>query len=209
MKRTSAILLFILVTAFVSVNDDNIKLDGKIDKAEWAAAKEYELSSGGRLYILQKDEIVYIGIKGNAPGWAHVYLYWNDSIKILHASAALGYQLYTSAKDHWKLQKKFNWEVREFAYDDKLIQKQAAYYLKNGWCANNNNTGDKTSLEYKIDLKRFGKAEVRFAALFTPDARSLSYFPPGLNDNTLLEKLVSGNDPDSLRFKPAVWTKIK
>ncbi len=209
MERITIILLFILATSFVFVNDEAINLDGKISKTEWAGAKEYDLSSGGKLYILRKEETLYFGIVGNSPGWSHIYLYWKDSVKVLHASAALGDQLYANEKGSWKLQKKFTWELREFEYDEKLIQKQASYYTKNGWCANNNNTGNKITLEYKIDLKRFGNAEVKFAALFTSDAKALSYYPTELNDNTLLEKLVSGNNPDSLHFKPETWTKIK
>ncbi|HUR66389.1 MAG TPA: hypothetical protein VMZ03_08540 [Chitinophagaceae bacterium] len=205
----SIILITILVTSFVSVNDEAIKLDGKISKGEWIGAQEYNLSSGGKLHILRKDETLYLGIAGNSPGWAHIYLNWKDSVKVLHASAALGDQLYTNEKGDWKLQKKFAWELREFEYSENLVQKQAAYYTKNGWCANNNNTGDKITLEYKIDLRSFGNAEVRFAALFTSDAKKLSYYPTDLNDNTLLEKLVSGSDPDHLHFKPNTWTTIK
>lgn len=209
MKRIQVLLIIVLASSFASVSDDRIKLDGKINQEEWSGAKKHDLPSGGKLYVLQKKETLYLGIKGSRPGWAHVYLNWKDSVKVLHASAALGEQLYAYEKGNWRLQKKFDWEIREFAYNPELIQKQAAYYTKYGWCANNNNTGDKITLEYKIDLKRFGKGEVRFAALFTPDARSFSYFPPGLKDHTLLENLVSGGSPDSLQFKPLTWIKVK
>ncbi|HEY6502813.1 MAG TPA: hypothetical protein VIZ28_02450 [Chitinophagaceae bacterium] len=209
MERITIVLLLILAASFASVNDEIIKLDGKISKTEWNGAKEYDLSSGGKLYLLRKEETLYFGIKGNSPGWAHIYLYWKDSVKVLHASAALGDQLYVNEKGNWKLQKKFTWEIREFEYGEKLIQKQASYYTKNGWCANNNNTGDKITLEYKVDLKKFGNIEVKFAALFTSDAKSLSYYPIELNDNTLLEKLVSGSSPDNLQFKTQIRAKIK
>lgn len=209
MERITIILLLILATSFVSINNETIILDGKISKTEWAGAKEFSLSSGGKLYILRKEETLYFGITGKSHGWAHIYLNWEDSVKVLHASAALGDQLYANEKGNWKLQKEFTWELREFEYNEKLIQKQASYYAKNGWCATNNNTGDKITLEYKIDLKRFGNAEVKFAALFTSDAKALSYFPTQLDDNTLLEKLVSGSNPDNLHFKPETWTKIR
>lgn len=208
MKTTIFTILF-LATSFVSVYEEIIKLDGKISKSEWAGAKEYNLSSGGKLYVLCKAETLYFGVKGNSPGWAHIYLYWKDSVRVLHASAGLGDQLYVNEKDNWKLQKAFSWENHKFEYGERLIQKQNSYYLKNGWCANNNNTGDNITLEYKVDLKRFGDIEVKFAALFTSDAKSLSYYPGELNDNTLLEKLVSGSSPDNLQFKTQTWAKIK
>jgi len=205
------VLAFILVlsASFCKTDDTDIKLDGVINNAEWAGAREYDLSSGGRLYVIIKEKVAYLGIKGNDPGWAHVYLHRNDSVKVLHASAALGAQLYTYKNETWKLQKKFNWEVRESVYDEILKQKQDAYYKKNGWCANNNNTGDKTTLEFKINIDYTGTAEPRFAVLYTADAKSLSFYPAGLTDNTLLKELVSGSNPDDLQFRPETWEKLK
>jgi hypothetical protein len=207
MTYITTLILFIL-SSFTGINDDGIRLDGMISKNEWAGANEYNLSSGGKLYMLRKADQLYLGIKGTGPGWAHVYLHWKDSISVLHASAALGYQVYVQ-KENWKLQKKFNWEVREYVYDEKLVQKQEAYFKNNGWCANNNNAGDKVTLEFRIDLARFGNDGLRFAALYTADAKALSYYPSTLSDNTLLQDLVSGGNPDNLQFKTADWVKVK
>ena len=152
MERPMILLLFILTTSFFPARDnDTIQLDGNISKAEWAGAKTHDLSAGGRLYILQEEKILYIGIKGTSPGWVHVYLHWKDSVKVLHASAALGEQLYTNEKNTWKLQQKFNWELREPGYGEALVKKQVAYFQKNGWCANTNNAGDiKALLNIKL-----------------------------------------------------------
>ena len=209
MQKPTIVFLCILLTSFLPSREEAIKLDGRISKTEWAGAKEYELPSNGKLYTLQQGKDLYIGIKGTVPGWAHVYLHWKDSVKVLHASAALGAQLYTNEKNTWKLQQKFNWELRESEYGEALIQKQAAYYQKNGWCANTNNAGDKHTLEYKIDLSKFNNSTVKFAALFTADAKIISCYPAGLNDNTLLEELVAGGNPDNLRFNPQTWAVIK
>jgi hypothetical protein len=202
-------MLLVLASSFIVNPNDKIKLDGIISKDEWAGAEEHDLSSGGKLYIIRQAGTLYIGIKGNAQGWAHVYLHWKDSVKVLHASAALGDLLYVQEKESWNRKNKFNWEVRERVYDETLMRKQEAYFNKNGWCANNSNTGDKTTLEFKIDLERYGNTELRIAALHTVDAKSLSAFPAGLNDDTLLKELVSGAGPDNVYFKPGAWEKIK
>ena len=207
MTSITTLILFILAQ-FTGIDDDNIRLDGMISKTEWAGASEYDLSSGGKLYVLRKGNDLYLGIKGTDPGWAHVYLHWKDSVRVLHASAALGDQVYIQ-RENWKLQKKFNWELREFVYDEKLVQKQEAYFKKNGWCANNNNAGDKKTLEFRIDLARHGNTELRFASLYTADAKNLSYYPSTLTDNTLLQDLVSGSNPDNLQFKTSDWVKVK
>lgn len=209
MNKITMLLAFVLVVSFTAKQDDPVKLDGMINKTEWTGAAEHELSHGTKLYMLRRGETLYVGIRGANPGWAHIYLHWEDSVKVLHASAALGEQLYTRNKDSWKLQKKFNWEVRDAVYDEALVQKQAAYYAANGWAANNNNTGDKVTLEYKIDLKRPGKNGIRFAALYTADAKALAHFPLTLNDNTILPGLVAGNAPEDLHFAPATWFEIR
>ena len=209
MNKSIIIPFLFFAFSFNQVIREPVILDGKIDENEWANATKYNLSDGGNLYVLHEKDILYFGIKGNSPGWAHVYLYWNDSVRVLHASAALGEQLYINEKGFWKLQRNFSWELRESDYGVKLIQKQALYYAKNGWCANNNNTGDKITLEYKIDLKRFGTPEIKFAVLFTSDGKNKSHYPTKLNDDTLLDKLVSGTNPDSLHFMPQTWVNIK
>lgn len=210
MNKITILLLFIGAVSFRAKQNDHVKLDGVINKTEWAGAAEHALAHGAKLYLLRRDEILYVGIRGANPGWAHIYLHWKDSVKVLHASAALGEQLYTQqGKDNWKLQKKFNWEVRDAMYDETLVQKQVAYFATNGWAANNNNTGDKVTLEYKIDLKRLGKSDISFAALYTADAKALSYYPSALNDHTLLPDLVAGSAPDDLHFVPSTWFSIK
>lgn len=210
MSKISFLLLFFMpVVSFTAKRADPVKLDGMISEKEWAGAVRHDLPHGAKLYVLHRDEVLYLGIHGANPGWAHVYLHSKDSVKVLHASAALGEQLYTRNKDSWKLQKKFNWELREAVYDEALVQKQVDYYTSNGWTANNNNTGDKLTLEYQIDLKRLGKGDIRLAALHTADAKALAYFPSTVNDNTLLPALVAGNAPDDLHFAPSTWLKIQ
>lgn len=197
-----------LLTARNPTNDTEIKLDGLITKEEWLGAKEYKLSTGEPLYILYQDQSMYIGIKANLQGWAHVYLQHEGQVIVLHASAALGKQIYKLEGDAWKLQEKFNWELRDVAYDEKLKQKQTEYLNKNGWCANNSNAGDKKTLEFKIDLSKFGKDKARFAVLHTSDAKSISYYPQELSDNTLLKELVSGGAVDNLDFRTNTWVKV-
>ena len=102
--KTFLFFMFILNFVVVSQNAkvDDISLDGVINKKEWANAREYPLSKeypsskGGKLLILRRDNVLYLGIQGGSPGWSHVYLHRNDSVSVLHASAALGDQLYVN-----------------------------------------------------------------------------------------------------------------
>lgn len=64
------------------------------------------------------------------------------------------------------------------------------------------------TIEFKIDLKKISNGEIKFSALFTSDGKALSYYPTELNDDTLLEKLVSGSNPDNLHFKVQTWQRL-
>lgn len=192
-----------------------ISLDGVVNKEEWANAKEYALSKeyasskGGKLLFLRKDNILYLAIKGSSPGWSHVYLHRNDSISVLHASAALGEQLYINKDQNWKLQNKFSWELRDEVFNETTKQKMENYYNMHGWCANNNSLGEGGTFEFKINLRKFQGAKLSFVALVAAnDAKLLAVYPDGLTDDIRFEKLVRGGSPDNLQFKPSAWSKL-
>jgi hypothetical protein len=206
MKTSFIIALLICSVSFIPGNEDQIKLDGVLDANEWAGATAYDLSAGGKLYVLKQGNELYIGIRSTVAGWAHVYLHRGDSVQVLHASAALGKQVYKKAESSWKLQQKFNWELRDRVYSESLQEKQDRYFLQNGWVANNNNMGDKYSFEFRISLQ--GEAGLSFAALVTADGNSISAYPAQLPDDTLFKELVTGYSPDNLQFNPSAWAKL-
>jgi len=208
-KCTFIIACCVYLFAFATSDNAPILLDGQINAAEWAGAKEYPLTNGGQLFMIRKADDLYLGIKGYAQGWAHVYVSRQDTIRVLHASAALGDQLYTKINDKWKLQSRFNWQLRDDVYNNDLAQQQSRYYHQYGWCANNNNTGDKNTLEFRINLHSYDTASLKIAVVFTADAKLYCFYPAGLTDDTLLQNLVVGNPADSLRFNISEWMKMQ
>jgi hypothetical protein len=216
-KGLFVLFLFISASTITKEIADNVEinLDGVINKEEWVNAKEYSLSkeypssNGGKLLVLHRDNTLYLSIKGNSPGWSHVYLHRNDSVSVLHASAALGDQLYINKDQLWKLQNKFSWELRDEVFNESTKQKMENYYNTHGWCSNNNSLGDGGTFEFKIDLRRFPLAQLSFVALVAADdAKLLAVYPDGLTDDIRFEKLVRGGSPDNLQFKPSTWTKL-
>src|SRR5574337_250503 len=78
-----------------------IVLDGKVDSTEWKKAKSYPLQHGGEVKITSDQNYIYIGIRGETKGWSHVYSKRGTTIKVLHASAALGTAVYERQKNSW------------------------------------------------------------------------------------------------------------
>src|SRR5215203_2573652 len=73
-----------------------VTIDGKIEDAEWQGAPVFELAGGGRVFFKTDGEYLYVGVRGTAKGWSHLYLNQgeNTSVSVMHASAALGMTLY-------------------------------------------------------------------------------------------------------------------
>lgn len=202
------ISVYILTIAFIPANNA-IQLDGVISDNEWKDAKEYNLSGGGKLLMKKENKDLYVAMAGNKKAWAHVYLHQTDTIHVIHASAALGVAKYIKQNNWWRNIQSFQWELREEIYNEELIKKQQAHYLKYGWVANNNNMGNGMTFEFRLNLSRIDDIPVSFACVLAEVPLDLHYFPRSLTDNTVLPQLVQGDTPDSLKFVPATWEKIK
>jgi hypothetical protein len=202
------ILIVILLTAEAFVSTGNsIQLDGVINEHEWSNAKEYRLSGGGKLLVKKTNKELYLAMAGDKQAWAHVYLHRQDTIQVMHASAALGEAKYIKQNQLWRNIGTFQWALREKEYNDELAKKQQAHYQKHGWVANNNNMGNGMTFEFKLNLSH--PDPVSFACVLAQVPLELSYFPISLSDNAILPKLIQGYTPDSLQFDPTRWEKVK
>ena len=207
MKIIPVILLglFLFCTSFTV---PEIKLDGNVDANEWKDAKTGELKGGGKIYFHRNGTVLYVALKGISKGWSHVYLAHNDTVSVMHASAALGAVQYVPQNSKWVTTQQFTWQLRDRVYNSATEEKLNEYYSQYGWAANNLNIGDGMSVEFKIDLSRFAGQKIAFAALFAADAANPHYFPQQLNDQTLFKDLVYGNPPAQLEFNIVNWQNL-
>ena len=197
----------LLFMPFTSHSQDPIKLDGKIDAAEWKSADSFALEKGGTLRLKQDQSFLYIGMSSQDEGWTHVYLQKKDTIFVLHASAALGTAIYIDDGVRWNRVQTFQWGFRAMVYNDGTKKVMDDFLKQNRWVANNINIGNKKTLEYKIDLAAFNGIE-KIAFVYASDANEPHYFPKGLKDATISADLVYGNPPDMLRFEPSTWREL-
>jgi hypothetical protein len=157
--QKSLLIALVLVTIVVTIGSfrpgaNDIQLDGVINDNEWKDAKEHQLVGGGKLWISRKGRELYIALKGEKQAWAHVYLVHKDTVRVLHASAALGEAKYVEQNNLWRPVETFTWDLRDRVYNNELAGKQKGYYQQHGWVANNNNTGNGMTFEFKLDLSR-------------------------------------------------------
>lgn len=206
-KILSLLLATVPISASVPITDNNIHLDGKITPNEWKDAQTFDLHNGGKLMIKKEDQQLWIAMVATKKSWAHVYLSSNDTIHVFHASAALGEARYVKQKDSWKPIQDFQYQLRDRVYNETVAAKQEDHYRQFGWTANNNNMGDGTCLEYRINLSHM-KPPVSIACLVLDDPGQPHYFPLTLEDHTLKPRLMQGYTPDSLQFNTTSWRKL-
>lgn len=208
MKRSLVALLTVLVAATGFQSDRAIRIDGVMGKEEWQGAEEWLSKNGYKLLIKRDKETLYGVITGENKYWAHIYISDNSLIKVMHVSAALGNVDYKRKNKRWLTTDTFNYQVRDKAYNSNTEAAMLIYYAAHGWVANNNNLGSSKTIEFKVNIKEWN-GPLYFACVMANYDMKLYGFPAKLNDNTMLPRLVQGNSPDSLRFEPGTWKRIK
>jgi hypothetical protein len=93
MKKIYRLLVTIVILwccfAFLA-SPMEIRLDGKADEAEWKDAQKYELKNGGSLLVRKGENEIWVSLESSKKGWVQIYISAGDTIRVLHASAALG-----------------------------------------------------------------------------------------------------------------------
>lgn len=185
----------------------DITLDGRVDSLEWKKAKSYPLQHGGEIKIMSDQRYIYIGIRGETKGWSHVYSKRGTTVKVLHASAALGTAVYEVQKKSWEATQSFQWELRDTSLSEGVLNNRLEYLKKNGWVATLTTMNAKEQ-EFIISRALFDSTGMRIAIVRGSVAKSLHYWPATLKDGTLTEQLVYGQPPDSVMFDFTTWSTL-
>jgi hypothetical protein len=185
-----------------------VVIDGKIEDAEWKGASSFPAKNGGTIFFGYDGNYLFVGVRGPAQGWSHLYVNEGEGgVLVYHASAALGMTAYQPGKDgKWQSSNPFSWELRDRVINQEVQKKMDDYLAKNFWVANNNNTGNRNEIEFKI--KPRSDKPVRLGLVFAVGETGRYFFPETLSDDTLKEELVKGNTPSDLKFEPAQWATV-
>lgn len=185
-----------------------ITIDGKIEDAEWKNAASFPMKNGGTVFFGYDGNYLFVGVRGPAQGWSHLYV--NDGedagVLVYHASAALGMTAYRPDKNgKWQSSGPFFWELRDRVINPEVQKKMDDYLAKNFWAANNSNTGNRNEIEFKVKPRT---GSIRVGVVFAVGETGRYFFPETLRDDTLKEELVRGNTPPDLKFEPAHWATV-
>ena len=142
---------------------ENYSIDGSVSIHEIRDTTYMREVSRSPLYVVKKStDFTYIGIRSNNFTILNAYLVNNDSLKILHASAALGQADYKrSGQQLTTPTKNFEWIYRDPAsWDEKHpngVDTIEEFYERFGWMANTWTMGSYREFEMVISNQHFDK----------------------------------------------------
>lgn len=196
-----------------------IVLDGTLDQAEWAGSAEVVFGQGGSpvgqpteptIRISRNGRRLQVGVDAREPGFPHIAMARGDTIRVLHASAALGSIVYTRSDDGWRRVQAPTWELRDTSMTARAMDERETYFRRTGWVATTAAMGSPGGAEFLIDLERFGPSPVPMAMAFLtldPDGTILRW-PSEATDDVAARPLLTGPMPESLDFRPNDWARL-
>lgn len=189
------------------------KLDGSVSEEEQEKLQLIGKNESNQMLIDQSSaEYVKITIKSVKLYVASLCACTaKGEVIVMHASAALGDQLYTRDDAGWSTKDTFNWEVRETTMTDEIIEKRRKFLETHGWVANTVAMGNDGESEFIISRKLLGDKDVYLAiGLMTQsDPENILGIPATGAGDCAAFTLVSGNTAPTYSFDPSKWIKIQ
>jgi hypothetical protein len=190
--------------------DLGITLDGRLDEGEWKSASKREMEGGGTVHLMVRGDRLYIGVRGPAPGTAHVCIGSGEQVRLLHVSAAVGSAVYQQGEVGWRLRTPFEWRLREAGASGAPAAARAAYLEQEGWVGTVTAMGP--DRELVIDRPRFGSKRLRIAVAYVPtpgDALGAVSRWPDTRDSCTDQKTVAGFLPQNAKFLVNDWAVVE
>ena len=132
-------------------------IDGRIEETEWRGAAVEQTQNGLTVRLRHDGQFLFLGVSSTEEGFPSVCLSQADTVRILHASAALGAVAYTHRGGTWSSQDTaFGYGLRNTALTDAAREERKAYLAQNGWVGSTARMGQGRNHELQISLALTG-----------------------------------------------------
>jgi hypothetical protein len=215
MRLATAVLVLLGVAAeqtpVIIPRANAVVIDGRVEVAEWSAARREGSSPSGLQVRLQHDgTALYVAVESPADGFTSLCLGTSDRVQVLHASAALGAVDYRRTGGPWAPdQALFVYGMRDPSMTEVAVAERQAYFAQNGWVASTARMGGDRVQEFKIDMTRIA-TRLAVAYYVTAGTGSVLTWPQTMsaNDGCAALPLVRGTVTGGLTFDPSRWAPI-
>jgi hypothetical protein len=188
-------------------------IDGRMDETEWGGSALQRLSDGTTIRLRHDGRHLFLGVVSSRQGFTSVCLAQADSIRIFHASAALGSVTYARSAQEWVTgEREFVYGMRNPDLSERAREERSAYLTSHGWLASTFRMGDGLVQELQFSQAHTSGMRGIGVAFFVAsgDTGSVVTWPGtlALDDGCGNEKLVRGYVPPRLRFEPSGWVAL-
>jgi hypothetical protein len=191
-----------------------VVIDGVHEPEEWRRSVEVRLSDRSTVRLQHDGQYLYIAISGANRGFASLCSARGDTVKVLHASAALGAVTYTRNGADWRSpDTAFTYSMRSTDTTATGKAERRAYLERHGWVSTTVNMGRHLTHEMQIALDRLDtppRIALGYFRIAGPDLSVLAW-PESLPaaEGCIAQRLVSGYVPPNLQFRPADWAELR
>lgn len=187
-----------------------LTLDGTLATEEWKEAARGSLSGAGLALFMTRDGLLSVGVRGPAHGLAHLVVASGDTVRVLHASAALGTVVYVRRGGSWEKIVDPVWEMRDPSSSLAAIRARSDHLDIHGWVGTTGRMGRTNEVEFLLRPQAFGEGPLYLAVAFFPvDPQGAPLQWPGTTgDDVALIPLLTGPMPQTLHLAPERWGRL-
>ena len=188
-----------------------IVIDGTLEESEWRGSAVLRRPEGDVL-LRHDGRYLYIGVRAVRRGFPSVCFARGETVRIAHASFALGDVIYTKSGTGWRLDAPFEWEHSARTLGAEADQQRARFLAEHGWLGSTVVMGNPLHAEIQIALDELDPRDLRIGVAFflEDDGRGerIASWPRAMRDDCGNDRLVRGYAPERLTFKKKTWTKL-
>jgi hypothetical protein len=219
-------LTFIALAAIVVVEEDGSSrdeatiivprsraavIDGTLEEAEWRGSAVVRRPDGDVL-LRHDGKYLYVGVRAVRRGFPSVCFARGDTVRVAHASFALGEVVYTRNGISWRLGAPFAWEAPARTLGPETDHRRARFLAEHGWIGSTVPMGNPRHAEMQIALDQLDPRELRIGIAFFMDdegrGEGIASWPRALRDDCGNDRLVRGYAPQRATFRKKTWTKL-
>jgi hypothetical protein len=128
-------------------------IDGRIDSTEWRGSAVEQLANGLTVRLRHDGQHLFIGVSSTEEGFPSVCAVKGDTIRILHASAALGAIVYGRNGAEWSSRDTaFVYGMRNVALNEQAAGERREYLAEHRWVASTFRMGQGRAHEIQMSL---------------------------------------------------------
>ena len=198
-------------------------IDGRIDSVEWRGSAVEQLSNGLTVRLRHDGAHLFLGVTSSSgEGFPSVCAVRGDTIRVLHASAALGAVLYSGAAGQtgggavWSTRDTaFVYGMRNTALDESASRERNQYLSRHRWVGSTVRMGQGKAHEVQVSLALLdpgSSRRPRVALGYYREGGAPVTWPDSLaaaGEGCAEPRLIQGWVPPHPRFQPAMYVELE